>query len=1757
VRKQPLGPGAELRLRHERAMLERLRGAAGVAQLVDAPRYEDSLVLAHVAGSSLLHVPKPMAAPEVISLASGLARAVAEMHRRGVMHRDISPANILVSSDAVCLVDFALATSLTEARPDFAPPHEILGTLEYLAPEQTGRTGQPVDQRADLYALGATLYELATGHPPFAGGDALQLAHGHLARIPAPPTEANPGVPVGLSAIIMHLLEKEPGRRYQSADGLVHDLESLVGRPADEALRIGERDAPLRLRPPSRLAGREAELAALEAAFDACRTGACRGLLITGAAGVGKTALADALRPLVASADGWFVSGKFDELRRDLEFDAVNQALRALGRLLLAEPEAKLRDLRQRLLAAVGANAPLLTATVPEFAALLEVPPSAGDPLTAQARSQQITLRVLQAVASPERPLVVFVDDLQWAGRSALGAVDLVLSEEGIAGLLLVGAYREGELEDAALGLQGDERAVRRVQLADLPPAGLLEMVADMLRIDPSAAAGLVELIEPHSRGNPYETVELLDALRRDKLLTAVADGWSWEPEAVRVHLGRHAGVRPGRAGSLPAATRTLLETMACLGGRTDLRMLGVATGEPVDALERRLSPAVHGGVLVMETGSQPAVRFRHDRLREGILRRLEPQRRRGLHLAAARRLAAVPELFADAADQYLPVTSAVTEADEQQTVAALLRRAADQAATSGDHARVEALMTAALELTEQIAIAALIEMRTSRQAALFSLGRLEEADGEYRRIAQLSPTALGRPGATAVQLRNLSHRNRFPEAIDLGLTALRECGIDVPADRRFADDLDRRFDRLYAWLAGTDPDDDLDRPELVDPTLLAASTLIDALLPVAYFVADPALIAWLALEALRIWIEHGPGPTTVGPAGHAAYHAGAQRGENAAAYRGLQRIVAVGEARGYEPGTSQARHMLAAMSGWFEPVEHAVRTVERAREGLIAGADLAYAGYTYQLSVPYSVECAGSLRSFGDEVENGLAFLRRTGNEQTGQWLESYQWLVHALRAESTSAARETVPFDRYGDSPLALLYAHLCHALVSAVFGDADGLSEHSAAAMELLPAAAGFYSVAQVRFLRGLVLAEQARTLDGDERTGPISELRELTCWFAQRSADAPENFSHLLQLLEAELAWALGDFPAAISAFDAARTEVAGRARPWHRALIAERAAQFHLAYGLQQAGQDLLEDARRHYLAWGATAKVERMDRESPAPKRAADAADDPRLPVTGSTIDLLGVLSASQALSSETSLERLHARVAAVLGAMTGATEVNVLLWNDARREWLLPARHSADGMIAIAEGDAPHSVLRYVQRTREPLVVSDATRDDRFLRDPYFSGLERCSLLAVPIVGRGALRALLVLENRLLSEAFSSERLDVVKLIAGQLAVSLDNAQLYEEYRRIAEQQAALRRVATLVAEGREPSAVFEAAAAEIQGMLDADGVTLARYEPGDTVVVVAHRGFEGWELPIGARFSHHGRSVTSIVHQTGRPSRMNRYELENGPMAKVVRELGVRSSVGAPILLGGNLWGVAVAYWSRVESAPADSEERVGRFAQLLEAAIANADSRDQLIASRARLLVAGDEARRQVVRDLHDGAQQRLVQAIVTLKLAQRALRAGDGEAASLIDDALDAAQKGNEELRELAHGILPRVLTQGGLGAAVEAITERIDLPVEVEIPDRRFPPEIEASAYFIVAEALTNIVKHARASRAMVSASAEDGALRLEVRDDGVGGADESRHGLMGISDRVAALQGQLELESAPGAGTSLVATLPLSPADGG
>jgi signal transduction histidine kinase len=372
------------------------------------------------------------------------------------------------------------------------------------------------------------------------------------------------------------------------------------------------------------------------------------------------------------------------------------------------------------------------------------------------------------------------------------------------------------------------------------------------------------------------------------------------------------------------------------------------------------------------------------------------------------------------------------------------------------------------------------------------------------------------------------------------------------------------------------------------------------------------------------------------------------------------------------------------------------------------------------------------------------------------------------------------------------------------------------------------------------------------------------------------------------------------------------------------------------------------------------------------------------------------------------------------------------------------------------------------------------------------------------------------------------------------------------DELRLLAEEQAALRRVATLVARGVPAPELLDAVAAEASRLLGADATALLRYEADGTATAVGARGEPGDEILDGARYTLEGSNVSAIVLRTGRPARIDSYEGASGSIAAHLRAQGVHCSVGAPIVVDGRLWGVMVAAWKHDEALSADTEERMAQFTELVATAIANAENRAELAASRARVVATADETRRRIERDLHDGAQQRLTHTVITLKLARRALGDDGGPAVELVEEALEHAERATAELRDLAHGILPAALSRGGLRAGIETLVSRIRLPVSVDATGERLPPALEATAYFIVAEALTNVVKHARARSAQVTARLDRGTLRVEVRDDGVGGARlDGSSGLLGLHDRADAMKGELRVDSREGAGTVVAATLPV------
>jgi signal transduction histidine kinase len=382
-------------------------------------------------------------------------------------------------------------------------------------------------------------------------------------------------------------------------------------------------------------------------------------------------------------------------------------------------------------------------------------------------------------------------------------------------------------------------------------------------------------------------------------------------------------------------------------------------------------------------------------------------------------------------------------------------------------------------------------------------------------------------------------------------------------------------------------------------------------------------------------------------------------------------------------------------------------------------------------------------------------------------------------------------------------------------------------------------------------------------------------------------------------------------------------------------------------------------------------------------------------------------------------------------------------------------------------------------------------------------------------------------------------------------VGTAISNAQARADVQRLADEQAALRRVATLVARESPPAEVFAAVTQEVGRLLQVEETKLLRYEPDETATVVASWGERDAPIAVGTNWSLEGDNVSAMVYRTQRPARLDDYADAQGPLAVFLRGAGIRSSVATPIMVAGRLWGALIAASREAEPLPASTESDIGEFTALVATAISNIQARSELAASRARIVAATDQERRRVVRDLHDGAQQRLVLTVIALKQVRRALHNGQADAPALVAEALDHAERATDELRELVQGILPLVLTHGGLHAGVQALASRMPLPVANGVCADRFPVAVEATAYFVVSEALTNVAKHARAGRAAVTARVEDGTLLVEVRDDGIGGARPEGSGLVGLGDRLAALDGRLWVESPVDGGTVVAAEIPL------
>ncbi|HVZ44816.1 MAG TPA: ATP-binding protein [Ramlibacter sp.] len=1289
------------------------------------------------------------------------------------MHPTLHPT---IDPTLLSLAESALAATqcLRHAHGRTHAP-QPLAALPWLAPELTGRTAHGADRRADLYALGAVLYDWATGRAAFAQDDPLAALHERLTFAPVPPSVVRPELPGAFSDIVMRLLEKEPARRYQSAEGLAHDLRRLrraLARGGATDFALGRLDFGDRLAAPCHPVGRDGELERLRGAFDAASDGATRVVLVAGAAGVGKTALVDAVRRVVESRDGSLFVG------RAAKGGAGTCALRqALG-----------------------------------------LPQSAAQPAA-------LAADLLRAAASPGRPVVLVLEDLHWNADAAIDLIDRVLCDEDPPGLLVIGTCRDDELvppHPLAVAIDrwsGSRPRFELLRLANLKSPDLARMLGEMLRLPADSSEELARALSVRCGGNPRDTVELVNALRRDGVLRPGAHGWRWDAREIERHANGASmtDLLRERVSRLPRAARELLEALACLGGDVPMPALGAATGLGSRELHARCARLEAEGMVLLDPG--PAARLRlHEPVRRAACASADAGRRMQMHLDFARRLAAVAAFELEAAGQYLSAACAVTDAEECAAAGTLMHRAATRLASHADFAGAEPLLRGALGLLGRAAAngkdtaASQLRCELDLHAALSRLGRTDEAAELYAWIELRDPDPLVLADAALTHAESLHAREADARAITHGARFLRGLGFETQ-EHLGAADAAAAAEALRGWVETFDDAHEAAQPEARDACVIAAADMLAQLALSAQALHDGARCA-IVRASLDLWHRHGPCPGLAASLSMAGSSVAIARADWRTGYLAARRMIALCDAKQWQAAGLHARQRFAlAGVHWFEPLERGLQLATEACEGLLARGRTQAACSSYWVTVPGLQECAATVQEWARQADAGLGLAERNGMKELAAALLAPRQLARALRGETSATGSfddaefaEARHLAGHAARPRATFMFHVHRALGAAIFADTPALYAHAKASLAL-SAGQGTYTVAWAHWLAALAAAWklQDTRLHAPQRDGMWkADLAERAAWLELRAIDAPANFRHICLHVLAEQAWAQGDDTAAATRFDAALGLCATGTRPWHRAFITERAGQFHRARGRASRGGELLAEAHRLYTQWGATAKAAQLvarDRVPLAPDSASWCAAD------ASRMDTLAVLRTARVLQREGDAAALDARVREVLRRVSGATKVTLVRRDPDANDWVLPAEDGLSPGCEESVGDrAPVSVLAHAMAQAVPLLIDDALADERFAGDPYFRDMARCSLMAVPVVHQAAVRAMLVLENDARSGAFGTECLDAVVLIAGQLAMSLENARLYERLERKVEERARQLREAQshLLAEAR-----------------------------------------------------------------------------------------------------------------------------------------------------------------------------------------------------------------------------------------------------------------------------------------------------------------------------------------------------------------
>ncbi|WP_085489385.1 AAA family ATPase [Paraburkholderia susongensis] len=1398
-----------------------LRESRGLTLVLDDP------------GGSVLSTMQTHLLPlsQVLSIAANVAAALDALHRRGLIHNDIRPAHLLVNAKTggAALTGFGLTSTAAAEDKETGQPVLFTDALPYIAPERTGLVNRRSDARSDLYSLGVVIYWMLTGRFPYLASSAAEWLHSHTAKKLISLKEYAPEVPDSLAAIVERLLAKAAEDRYQTARGVEHDLRLCAVQyrrgARIEPFVLGSADSDDRLLIPDRLYGREEEVRALSNVFDrVAYDGSPEFVLVSGYSGVGKSSLVEEFHQSMSCSGSLFASGKFDQYKRDIPYATIAQSMEMLVQQILDKDASEIGAWRERIQEALGSQGQLIVNLIPELERLVGPQPAVAElpPHDAQTRFVAVLTRFIGAFASPGQPLVLFLDDLQWLDSGTIPVLESLGKSQDIRHLMLIGAFRDNEvgtthpLTRVIAAIRAGRVRVHDLLLAPLGVDDVAHLVRDATHGDMRHTAQLAQVMFDKTGGNPFFVVQFLQILAEEGFLTFDEARHEWASNADQI-AGRGfpdsiVDLMVDKLGRLSDSTRHALVNFACLGARVSTAVLARVSGQSSEAIDAELAEAAAQGIVYRQADGYA---FVHDRIHEAAYALLAEADRAPAHLRIGTMLddgddnPEVERNIFEIVNQYDRAIHVIDDIRVRMRVASLNLRAGRRARASAAYGSALAYLTVGSDILGSGAWQTHYDEKFSlellRAECEFLTGSTTLADERLRGLAARAENVPHKAAVAFLRVTLHTALDQMQAAVEICLDYLRQVGIDwAPHPARAA--AQAEYATLLAQIGQRPVASLIDLPLLENETLEATLNVLTAVLPPAFF-TDENLVCLVLSRMANLSIRHGNADASSLGFAYLGMVAGPLFGDYRAGFEFGRLGLALVDEKGL--GRFRARvYMCFAyhVMPWTQPMRAGLPLLRRAFEAATQSGDLTYIGFSSCCLVTSLLAAGHPLAEVEDEAVERLRIVRAAGFGLIVDIMTAQLSLIRGLRglapwlgsAHADYADEAALERHLEGNPALAIAACWYWIRQLQARYlaGDIEGALEARKRAAPLLWTTSGHFELAEYHFFSALTRLKWHDALAPDEQAANQAALAEHVEKLCDWARHCPANFASRAALVEAEIARIEKREFEAMRHYERAIADAHEQRLPHVEGLANEIAGQFYKDRGFAAIGVVYLRNARLAYLNWGATAKVRALDARHPG-LMAEDAAGPSSEPVANQ-LDVETVVKASQAISSERVLERLMHTLMTIVLEHAGARRALLILphaehlWIEAEANSIREGSMVSVGRRAASSETVPLALLHHSLRTHEPVLVDDASMENPFATDEYFGGTCARSVLSLPLVKQARVIGALYLENELAPGVFTPSRMAVLRLLASQAAISIENATL-EEIEALLEEKDAL----------------------------------------------------------------------------------------------------------------------------------------------------------------------------------------------------------------------------------------------------------------------------------------------------------------------------------------------------------------------------